>query len=835
MLFFYFFIWPIALFSAKIDIKHIKLELQFDWNKKQAFGTAEIILIPLENTNKIALDAGKLSIDRIVWGNKKLRFENKEDSVFIYSDAFLQNSKPVTFKIYYHTNHENRSDPNALGGSFGKGLRFFKPTSATPKKRKQIWSQGEPQNNKYWYPCHEDIADIHTFEITATVEKPLSVFATGKHIQTINNKDGTRTFHYKTEKETPNYLIAIVVGEYQDVILKHENTVIHNYGYPEEVDAVKSTVVLLPEMMRFLEEKTGHKYPFADYSQIVVQDFPFPGLNGQHALVTLSDNYIDDHGVHEDFKYLWDGVAMQALASQWFGNLIMPKSWDDIWLNNAFNQYFAGHFTSYNNGLDEYLLWYYPFEKWNIDNDWSNGNRHPVATSGYSDITDFTRDSYSKFKGAHILRMLEHELGQELWWKTIRLYVKTFARKQVSSKDFQLVVEKAAGRNLQWFFDQWVYKMGYPELEISKAYDEKNKLLTLKVIQNQVPDSSSQFDLTKYFKGKIAIEIDEVQKVIELKGQKESVFTFQLKGKPKFIHFNKNNTFLCNYTYSQTTDEFLAQLKGSNDVIAKQKALDNLVIAYKDSLTSLKIKDVIKNAITSEIKSHQYWRYRQYALGTLRKISSLPYDKEMIPLLLDLIEIEKSWVKQSAILTLANTADSTYLPIYKKSLSDPSDRVINAAAFAIGKTKSKDAKELLLGLENKKSWKNQNRISALVGLEQLGDTTVVDYVLNCIKDNTSPRWYLATPVWDYPFTAVNTLVSLGKGSLAYPILFERFKRSLDDDDVNDIFQNVQLINFLKDERAKEMYVLLEEKFKDDSEISETVKGYKTGFLEGIKL
>ena len=113
------------------------------------------------------------------------------------------------------------------------------------------------------------------------------------------------------------------------------------------------------------------------------------------------------------------------------------------------------------------------------------------------------------------------------------------------------------------------------------------------------------------------------------------------------------------------------------------------------------------------------------------------------------------------------------------------------------------------------------------GLQQLGDERAVDYALSCLKDNQSPRWYLATPIWDYPFAAVNTLVALGKADLAYPILFERFKQSLQDNDLNDIFQNVQLINLLKEQSAKEIYILLKEKYKDDAAMLETIKNYES--------
>lgn len=90
----------------------------------------------------------------------------------------------------------------------------------------------------------------------------------------------------------------------------------------------------------------------------------------------------------------------------------------------------------------------------------------------------------------------------------------------------------------------------------------------------------------------------------------------------------------------------------------------------------------------------------------------MPYDTETLSMILNLINTEKSWLKTSAIFTLGNTCDVQYFEIYKAALSDESDRVVNAAAIAMGKTKSPKAFDILMGLDNKPSWKNQSRISA---------------------------------------------------------------------------------------------------------------------------
>ncbi len=828
ILFFSLCCCPFLAFAQNIDTKDIALKLQFDWQKKQAFGTAEITASVLQTGDKIYLDAGNLSINAVELSGKKLKFKydggDADNNLAIVLDKKYQSKETFILKIDYRSNYENRADPSAIAGSFGKGLRFQQPTSTTPQKRQQIWSSGEPESNKYWFPCNEDIADIHTMSINATLQKPLLLISSGEMAQIIDNQDNTMSYTYKTKQEIPNYLVAIVIGEYAPVAQKTKHGQIFTYGYPHEKTAVAATVELLPDMMQFLEEKTAYNYPSEQYTQVVVQDYPFPGLVGQHGATLLSDNYIDDYGVHTDFKYLWDGVAVQALANQWFGNLIMPKSWQDIWLNNAFAQYFAGLYTAKSNAKEEYLLWYYPFEKSNVTNDWATDNRHPIVPKTIKDLSAFTKDSYSKFRGAFVLQMLQQEMGNENWWKTLQYYVKTNANKQVTTKDFQNAVEKTTGKSYQWFFEQWVYKIGLPNFEVTKKYDARKKQVILNVKQTQSQENKTDFEQVEFFEGAIKIEMEGKIKTVRLEAKAENIFTFSTNENPKFVNFNVNETFLCETIFEKTTDEYFYQLQGSNDVLAKQKAIDKLVEAAKNSDNLLKEKVI--NALKAEFQTNQYWRYRMYVLGALQKIFIQPYDQKTIDFLIESIKKEKSWVKCTAISMLGKTNDEKYKDLYINALSDESDRVVNTAAIALGKTKSKDAFEILVNLENKPSWKNQSRISALNGLQQLGDVKAVNYVLKCLADNQSSRWYLATPTWDYPFAAVNTLVALGKADLGYPILLERFKKSLLDDDLNDIFQNVQLINLLKDERAAEIYTLLKEKYKNDTAVLEAVKSYE---------
>jgi aminopeptidase N len=828
------------------DIKHLVIDIRFNWQKKQAYGSATISLSLYNPANTVSLDAGLLTIESVVLANNTpLRFvydgSDRNDALMITLDRMYQPGEDITVKINYHTNWVNRSDPNNLGGSFGKGIRFLGPTSTTPKKRRQIWSMGEPEFNRYWFPGYDAPNDLRTTELIATVDKELMVISNGTLIIINENSDGTRTYHWKTEKPYPNYLTSFVAGAYTDVQQNYEDIALHSFGYPDEKEAVTATTERLPDMVKFFSELTGMRYPYTRYSQVMVQDFPFPGVTGQNTATTISDNMIDDFRTHADFLYLWDGVEADALASQWFGNLLSPRDWADIWLSKSFTHYLDGLYADYKNGHDEFLSWYISFDQSATLADWNAGYRHPVVTRQYENVQTFTADNYATRRGALILRMLRNHVGDDNWWKAIRHYVKSNAGKQVTTEDFRRVIEETTGEPMDWFFDQWLYKMGHPVFEVSKSYDAEKKRLTLYVKQTQQPDTGRQYPQVAFFKGSMEVEIDGRIEKIWIKPAIENVFTFPAEQEPKLVHFDYESTWIKELRFSKSLQEWLYQLQNDKDILGKLLAMNELTSIAKNEKTSVADRTIIYTALRNVVLSSAYWRLRVGAIIRLQNLlapaadtNPVALDEATIGMLLTVIKNDKPWVRTSAISLLGMTRDPKYADIYLEAFNDQSDRVINAAANALGKSKSPLAFPALAKLTNKPSWKSQSLISALNGLKELGDPRGVAIAMKALADKKLPRWWLAVPVWDYPIAAAETLVALGRGKDAFPMIFQRFKASLNEDDLNDIFSNVLLLVTLADARGQEAFDLLKVKFKNHPDAMSAVNQYETQFIEALK-
>ncbi len=841
--------------KQKLDVKHIAIDMRFDWAQKKAEGIVNITLQPLQPTDSIELDAADLIITSVSDSSllvKKTKsnestytgvfpvnghgyiYNKKRQKLIIYLGYLCQPSETISFQITYQTNYVNEADPNNIWGSFGKGIRFFQPTSTEPKKKKQIWSSGEPEGNRYWFPCYDDISDLRTTEFTATVDTPLMVIANGSLVKIIDNKNGTKTYSYKSDKPYPNYLTSFVVGKYTNVKRQYENITLNTFCYSDEVEATEATIARLPEMIKFFSEKTGVKYPYKQYSQVTVQDYPFPGMVGQNTASIVSENMIDDYRTHADFLYLWDGVEAHALASQWFGNLISISNWSDAWLNQSFARYFDGLFNTHKNGKDEFLLYYVNPDLSATISDWNSGYRRPLVTNNYADLSLYTSDNYTTKRGALTLRLLQKQVGEELWWKIIKQYTKKYAGKQVTTKDFQTVVESVTKKSMDWFFNQWVYKMGHPVFEVSKLYktNEKKLLLTLKQVQNE--DYTSEYPQVKYFQGFMDIEIDGKMVQVWIEPKAENTFTFFAASQPKLVQVDAGSYWIKEINFSKPLTELLYQVENDKDVLGKQRAVGQLVKIAKDTKTDSLDKVKIYTAFQNAILSNAYWRFRGNTLFQLRSLLKAPYNESIITMLHQLIKSDKPWVKTGAITFLGMTKDIRYESTYINALSDTSDRVINAAATALGKTKSPKAFDILIKLKDKSSWKNQSLISTLNGLKELGDPRAVDFALQYLTNSYLPHWNLATSVWDHRLAAAETLAALGSGNKGYDLIREQFNKSIADGDVNDIFYNIQVVSILADPRGKEIFDVVKTKFKDDANAMTAIQNLESQFLDAQK-
>lgn len=716
------------------DTRHIALDLRFDWEHEGLTGVETIVFKPLlTNLRKIELDAAEMTITSVRLGGAstlKYVMDLPSQKLRIELDRPYQPSDELTAVIEYHTN----GPQTRLTGLVGAALRFIKPSPEDPTKPRQIWSQGETEYNHYWFPCYDHPNDFFTSEITATVEKPLSVISNGKLLDTRDNKDGTRTFHWKIEQPHASYLTSIIVGEYTPIVSEYQGIPIITNVYPSEIEEGKVTTARLTEMVKFFSEKTGLKYPYAKYAQTTARDFG-GGMENISA-TTQTDNMIHDARTELDSNT--DGLQSHELAHQWFGDYVTCRDWSDIWLNESFATYFQAMWDEHKLGGDDFL---YSDVKANQNayfTAWKQGNRHPIVTKNYAN-PDAVFDTYAYPRGGAVLHMLRQTLGEDNWWRAINYYLRKYANQPVETEQFRIAIEESTGQAMDWFFDEWLYKMGHPIFRVTQNYDPSAKILKLSVEQLQTVDAKSQFPQVVLFQTPVNIEIGTASGTrverVQILPKKEQSFSLAVDSKPLLVNFDYRGTLIKEMLFDKTTDDLAYQMSRDEDVLGRIWALGQLA----NRVTAVATPEVEKERIASELSNavtrDKFWGMRVEAATALADVKSSSARNALIAAARD----ADARVRARAVTSLARSKDPSPANLYQKLLSDQSYAVIKAAALALGETKSPGAYEALTKLLSVPSWRDNIRASALSGLRELKDNRAIDIAFRYAEKGNAPQ------------------------------------------------------------------------------------------------
>lgn len=802
--------------SRDYDTKNITLNLHFDWEREQAIGTATITVTPLtKDLRTIELDAANMTFTNVkLAGGTVLKSETDtaKQKLRIALDRAYQPAEELTVIIDYHTN-----GPQGRGVGFtGGGLRFIKPTADDPNRPRQIWSQGESEYNHYWFPCYDHPNDFFTTELYATVEKPFSVISNGKLLDTKDNGDGTQTFHWKIDQPHASYLTSIIVGKFTPIVQNYAEIPVITNVYENEVTEGKVTAARLADMVRFFSEITGVKYPYPKYAQTTVRDFG-GGMENISA-TTQTDNMI--HDARTELDQTSDSLQSHELAHQWFGDYLTCRSWADIWLNESFATYFQAMWDEHNLGHDDFL---YLDVKGNQDQyyaAWKAGNRRPIVTENYAN-PDAVFDTYAYPRGGAVLHMLRTYLGEDSWRRAINHYLRKYANQPVETEQFRIAIEEATGQSMDWFFDEWVYRMGHPVFEITKAYDADSKKLTLNVKQTQKLDPDSQYPQVKLFQTPVDIEImtaggTRIERV-KIEAREEQSFAFPVDSEPQVVNFDYGNTLIKQLEFKKTSEELAYQLSHDQDVMGRMWALSQLTDRLRDEKVAAAEKEKITAAIADQSKQDKFWGLRLESAAALANGGPIARGA-----LIAATKDVNARVRARAITSLAAAKDPTLGEIYLQALNDQSYAVIRAAANALGQTKSPDAYAALLKLLDVSSWRDTIKASGLSGLAALGDKRALDLGLRYAAKGNRPQLRGA---------ALRLLGAVGKDdSRVFPILSETISQAFDKGDFNITSASAEALVALGDARGLAVFDDLLKKAGDTPQF----RGFLTQFQERLR-
>jgi aminopeptidase N len=692
---------PLPRRAHDYDVQHYRIAIGFDWAAESVAGETTITLRPLKDAfREIEIDAGRMKIESVhLKGGMPLKFRyERDEKLFVELDRDYRAGQQLAVTIAYS------AEPD-------KGLTFIKPTESEPNRPYQIWSQGEAEDNHYWFPCYDYPDDKARSELIATVDKRYRVISNGALVANRENPGGTKTWHWRMDQPFSSYLISVIVGEFAEVGHRFKNTPIVSYVYRDQVPNATLSFGKLPRMMEFFSRRIGYDYPYAKYAQTTVRNFE-GGMENITA-TTLADTAVHDARAHLNVSS--DGLIAHELAHSWFGNLVTCRDWSDVWLNESFATFFEAAWAEHDLGLGDYLYEMFGNQQAYFQT-WFQGVRRPLVTNRYVD-PDTLFDTYAYQRGAAVLNMLRFTLGEVRFWKAVRYYIRKYRWQNVNTAQLVTAIAESTGQNLQWFFDEWVFKLGHPEIEITSSYDGAGSL-KLKVIQTATPQpTASGHEFPRFFTIPVDIAIttaagERVHRVLIDKPEIE--FTFVVDSKPLIVNFDRGNYVIKQVRFNRSDEELAYQAIHDSDVMGRIRA----VIQLKLRTSEAAVKAM------SEALRDRFWGVRLEAVRSL----SIVKNESAQAALVKAVNDRDARVRAAAIEGLAEFKDPMLSGLYATIIAtDQSYAAVAEASLALGQTGSPRAFEVLAGAVNQDSWQDTIRAGALRGLIVLKDPRSGDF------------------------------------------------------------------------------------------------------------
>ncbi|MFZ0886122.1 MAG: M1 family aminopeptidase [Candidatus Acidiferrales bacterium] len=686
--------------SRDYDLQNVKTHLWFDTEQREVRGeVTHTIAMLRDDVPQVKFDSVELKIEAVTLDGKAAKFTTTDTDLIVPLVHPSKRGERHEIFIRYE-------------GHPKKGLYFVLPDKNYPNRPKEVWTQGEAEDTRYYIPIYDYPNDRTTSEMLLTVPATWITVSNGQLVNVKDEANGEKTWDWKQSEPLSTYLISAVAGEFvekKDIWHGIPVRFVVPRGDEATIDPTFARTTL---MLDLFSDKLGVKYPWAQYAQTSVNDFVEGGMENTSATTLTTQGLVNPKLAPEERRGS-DDLDSHELSHQWFGDLITCRDWANIWLNEGFATYFEHYWAEQHYGADEAA-----YEFWRDQSNWFRQKRLypvPIVTRNFTDSIEYAGNVYTK--GGWVLKMLRTKLGDEEFFRGLHHYLEVNRNQNVVTGDLEKAIDQSTSTNVDHFFHQWIWRAGAPRYEVSYTYDDATHQVKLNVKQTQkVEGMVDLFDMP------VDIEIATASghKTYPIMVSKEEeTFSLPADSAPLMVIFDKGDNVLKSVEFKKRAAELIYQLKNAETVPDRADAAV--------ALGELRDNPEAVAALGYAAVHDRYWGVRVESLKALGKIGGGSAEKQILAALSN----EEPWVRKVAVQQLGNfTDDPSLAPKLTEIASKDTAYGVRAAALnAIGEIKAPNAYELLTAELKTDSPDDTIRNGALEGLGSLGDDRAVPALL----------------------------------------------------------------------------------------------------------
>ncbi len=682
--------------SRDYDLQHSKIMLKFDVDQKKVIGDVTHSLSVLKNTNRLWFDSVGLTIQSVLLNKAVAKFETKEDKVIIPLAAAAKPGDKFEVEIKYE-------------GKTSKGAYFILPDKDYPDRPKQIWTQGESEDTRYYLPTYDYPNDRVTTETILTVPAAWITVANGKLLSVKDAGSGLKTWTWQESLPSSTYLITVVAGEFDEVKDVWRGKPVTYYAPKGRGDRLKINYGRTPQMMEYFSKTLGVDYPWEKYSQAMVDDFVAGGMENSSATTNTSSSLVHPQ-IAPEYTTGQDPLISHELGHQWFGDLVTCKDWGNIWLNESFATFMETMWSEH----------YFPkdqseYERWSNIQEWFEQTglwSKPLVRHDFDDSSEFDGNAYGK--GGLVLYMLRDQIGEDDFYRGLRHYLEVNRGKNVVTADLVKAIEEETHINVDQFFTQWVYGAGAPRFDLAYSFDDAKHQIVLKVKQTQKVEGR-----VGIFRVPVQVEVttaSEAKAYPITVSKPEEAFALPAESAPTMVLFDKGGHLLKGAEFHKDKKEWLYQAQNASEFADRADAVQ--------ALGKIKDDPEVDAALGEVLRNDKAWGVRAVAADTLGERGTAASAKQLLD---GLNGATEPWVRNRIAAALGSFKDNADVAGKLESLAkdDKSFRTRASALQAIGKIKAPNALTTLNTSVTADSPDNFLRNAALRAMGSLGDDKAV--------------------------------------------------------------------------------------------------------------